>query len=346
YLDQAQLSANRARDLIRQMLTFSRGQRGERKPVAIPALLKESVKLLRSTLPSTVALRTSIDENVPAALVDSVQMDQVLMNLCINARDAMHGAGTIRLSVGLTENIDYECASCRKSVRAARMIELTVQDSGNGIPPEVRERMFDPFFTTKEVGQGSGMGLATVHGIVHEHNGHIVLETDVGRGTTFRVMLPPISQPVAETPSPTSRQAARVTREQLSGRVLLVDDEPLVRQFMSELLEGWGLEVSAHESAATAREDIERDLTHYDAVITDHTMPGMTGLDLACHLYALRPGLPIVLYTGYGDNLQSTDLERCGVLAVLPKPIEPGALRALLTRVLAPSKTTATDAAG
>ncbi len=334
YLDQAQLSANRARDLIRQMLTFSRGQRGERKAVALPALLKESVKLLRSTLPSTVALRTILDEDVPAAMLDSVQMDQVLMNLCINARDAMNGAGTIRLSLQLAESIEHDCASCRKRVRTGRMIELAVRDSGPGIQPEVLERMFDPFFTTKAVGQGSGMGLATVHGIVHEHGGHILVDTAPGRGTTFRIMLPPVELATVETMLPAASAPERVGRERLSGRVLLVDDEALVRQFMSELLSGWGLEVTAHENAVAALDDIERDPSRYDLVITDQTMPGMTGLELACSLVALCPRLPVVLYTGYGDNLQHEDLERCKVQALLPKPVDPVALRALVVRML------------
>ena len=337
YLDQAQLSASRARDLIRQMLTFSRGQRGERKPVALPGLVKESVKLLRSTLPSTVTLRTVLDDDVPAALIDGVQMDQVLMNLCINARDAMHGTGTIRLSLQLAENADHDCASCRKRVRSARMIELAVHDSGGGIPPEVRERMFDPFFTTKAVGQGSGMGLSTVHGIVHEHGGHIVVDSAPDRGTVFRILLPPVAQAAPEAPLPVAPTASRAARRALRGRVLLVDDEPLVRQFMSELLQGWGLEVSAHENALPAREDIETDPSRYDLVITDQTMPGMTGLELACRLIELRPDLPIVLYTGYGDNLHNAELERCGVQAVLPKPVDPAALRALLMRMLMPS---------
>jgi len=337
YLDQAQLSASRARDLIRQMLTFSRGQRGERKPVALAGLIRESVKLLRSTLPSTVTLRTVLDEDVPAALIDGVQMDQVLMNLCINARDAMHGAGTIRLSLQLVDDVEHDCASCRKRVRARRMLELAVQDTGSGIAPEVLERMFDPFFTTKAVGQGSGMGLATVHGIVHEHGGHVMVDTAAGRGTTFRILLPPVAQVATETSAPAAPSIARASRDRLSGRVLLVDDEPLVRQFMSELLTGWGLEVSAHENAVPAREDIERDPGRYDLVITDQTMPGMTGLELACWLVELRPGLPIVLYTGYGDNLQNANLERCGVQAVLPKPVDAAALRELVVRMLAPA---------
>jgi len=337
YLDQAQVSASRARDLIRQMLTFSRGQRGERKAVSLPGLLKESVKLLRSTLPSTVTLRTILNEDVPAAMIDSVQMDQVLMNLCINAHDAMDGAGTIRLSLGLVESIEYDCASCRKPVRAERMIELAVQDSGPGIEPEVRDRMFDPFFTTKAVGQGSGMGLATVHGIVHEHGGHIVVDTVSGRGTTFRILLPPVTHAAQAASVPAAESVARVDRHLLSGRMLLVEDEPLVRQFMSELLSGWGLEVSAHENGAAALDEIGRDSGRYDLVITDQTMPGMTGLELACALMELRPGLPVILYTGYGDDLQHAELERCGIQAVLPKPLDAAALRSLLVRTLAPT---------
>ncbi len=169
YLAQMRAAAVRARDLIQQMLTFSRGRRGEPRPLQLPPLVKESVKLLCSTLPSSIEISTELDAALPPVLLDPVHMDQVLLNLCINARDAVGGTGTIRVSARRAQAVDLVCASCRKPVRAAEMVEIAVSDSGCGIAPDVIDRIFEPFFSTKQVGKGSGMGLATVHGIVHEH---------------------------------------------------------------------------------------------------------------------------------------------------------------------------------
>ncbi|HXV07131.1 MAG TPA: PAS domain S-box protein, partial [Burkholderiales bacterium] len=176
YLDQAHVASTRARDLIQQMLTFSRGRRGEPRALALPPLVKEAVKLLRSTLPSSIELDTELSVEVPAVLLDPVQVEQVLLNLCINARDAMSGAGQIRVRVGTVDDRGRTCTSCRKPLPSGRLVELSVRDTGSGIRPEVIDRMFEPFFSTKEVGKGSGMGLATVHGIVHEHGGHVIVD--------------------------------------------------------------------------------------------------------------------------------------------------------------------------
>src|SRR5262249_19153857 len=156
-----------ARDLIQQMLTFSRGRRAEPRPLALGPLVRESMKLLRSSFPSTVSLRTDLDDEAPPALLDPVQLEQVLMNLAINARDAVQSTGEAAIGVRRVPAANAVCASCRGNVEGA-MVELAVSDNGSGIPPHVQERMFEPFFSTKDVGKGSGMGLATVHGIVHE----------------------------------------------------------------------------------------------------------------------------------------------------------------------------------
>ena len=184
YLEQAQSGVRRARDLIQQMLTFSRGQRGDPRPVALGPLVRESMKLLRSTLPATVEIDTRIARELPAVMLDPVHLEQVLLNLCINARDAMGGSGDIHASAEVVEIAEATCASCHQRVHG-RFVELAVKDSGPGISPEVLDRMFEPFFTTKDAGKGSGMGLATVHGIVHEYGGHICVDTALGAGTRF-----------------------------------------------------------------------------------------------------------------------------------------------------------------
>jgi len=330
YLEQAKLSAQRARDLIRQMLTFSRGQRGERKALSLPPILKESVKLLRSTLPATIELETDLGRAVPPFMMDPVQIEQVLLNLCINARDAMGGVGEIKVAVDLVDSDETTCASCRQRV-AGRFVELAVHDSGPGIAPEVMERMFEPFFTTKEVGRGSGMGLAMVHGIVHDHRGHIVVDTSPEQGTVFRLRFAVAigAGAGADAAAPNGDPAVR-RRPQLKGRVLVVDDEQMVGEFMAELLGNWGLDVVVKHNPVEAEAWFARNPDGADLVLTDQAMPKLTGLELAARLTAMRPGLPVILYTGYGDNITNADLARCSVRTLMRKPVEPETLLAVL----------------
>jgi CheY-like chemotaxis protein len=222
------------------------------------------------------------------------------------------------------------CASCRARFDG-EFVELAVTDDGPGIAPEVMERMFEPFFSTKEAGKGSGMGLATVHGIVHEHGGHIVVVAAPGRGASFRVLFPvlragdgaPEHEPLPGY-VPTSRTAA------LHGRVLLVDDEEMVVGFMRELLEGWGLQVTAKTNGVDAREEFARAPERYDLIVTDHTMPRLTGLQLARDVRGIRSTVPVILYSGYADELTEAQAEAAGVRALLRKPVEPATLLAVL----------------
>jgi len=334
YLQQAHLSCERARDLIRQMLTFSRGQRGEPRPLALGSAITETAKLLRASFPSTVEMVTEIFDEAPAVLIDPVQFEQVLMNLCINARDAMQAAGTVRVGSQWLRGYHGVCTACRQPIDGD-FVELSVGDSGPGIDPDVLDRMFEPFFSTKEIGKGSGMGLATVHGIVHEHRGHIVVESRPGHGANFRVLLPPLDPAVnASAPSRRAGTAGPDQRPPLSGRVLLVDDEASVLGFMRELLENWGLEVMALTNPLHARQLVESDEAGFDLLLADQTMPRLTGTELARQLAPLRPEMPILLYTGYRDGVSPSDLDTSGVRAVLDKPIDPSALHAQLHRYL------------
>jgi PAS domain S-box-containing protein len=327
YLDHATASCDRARALIQQMLTFSRGRRGEPRPLGLPPLVRESVKLLRASFPSTVVLDTALDDAVPMVMLDPVQLEQVLMNLAINARDAMHGHGTIQVSVRRTD-AGGVCASCRQAA-AGEMVELAVRDSGPGVPPEVMERMFEPFFSTKEVGQGSGMGLSTVHGIVHEHGGHIAVDNVPGGGALFRVLLPALRSTGGRAAGAPARPGAALPRAALAGRVAVVDDEAAVAGFVRELLSRWGLAVDMFPDARGALAAIASG-TSFDLVLTDQTMPGLTGLELARALGAIERAPPVVLYTGFSEGLSAAEVERAGVAALLRKPIEPAALLAVL----------------
>ncbi len=373
-LGQAELAAQRARDLVAQMLAFARRQRGERRRLVLPDLVRQSLQLLRPTLPASVVLDTTLVDApaaraLPVVRADAVQVEQVLFNLCINARDAMDGAGVIRVEIGASNGRSgsdpsqgsdgsshgdsgarhgLRCSACGEAIAARRWVELRVADTGHGIAPDVLRRMFEPFYTTKEIGRGSGMGLAMVHGIVHEHGGHIVVETAPGQGTLFRVLVPAddtaaAGDEAAETPVQTTRAA-------LAGRVLVVEDEVMVGDFMAELLADWGLDVVLMRDPVEALAWLEElagqggkvgqsgqsgRVEAPDVLITDQTMPQMSGLELADRCRALRPGMPALLYTGNPDAIDAATLERSGVQALLGKPVASDALREALQRCLA-----------
>jgi CheY-like chemotaxis protein len=253
------------------------------------------------------------------------------MNLCINARDAMQGQGTVRISLNPVTLHDAVCASCRGHV-AGNFVQLAVVDTGPGISPDVMDRMFEPFFSTKEVGQGTGMGLAIVHGIVHEYGGHLVVESSAC-GAEFRLLFPAVSAHGGSEEAAPRR--APLPAPQLSGRVLLVDDEDVVASFLRERLQGWGLEVTALTSALEARDAFARAPLSYDVVLTDYAMPRMNGLELARTLRAVRPALPMIMYSGYVESIPAAQLHISGV-ELLHKPIDEAALLAALRRHLHP----------
>jgi len=332
YLDRAQRSGERARDLIQQMLTFSRGQHGEPRPVSPAALIEEWISLLETTLPSSVEIRTELEPGVAEVLIDPLQLEQVLMNLCINARDAMEGHGTLTVSLRSMTLNDGVCASCRQPV-TGEFIEIAVRDSGTGIPTEVQERMFEPFFSTKAVGHGSGMGLSMVHGIIHDHGGHLLLDSRPGEGAALSILLAPLSSTEIDA-EPAGIADMRPDRQGITGRVLLVDDEPAVGEFMQDLLQDWGLSVSVFNGGIDACMKFSDDPDRYDLVILDQTMPRMTGMEVAHQLLKLRPGLPVILYTGYSDEISEEQVLGVGIRALVNKPVDTRRLHELIWRLL------------
>jgi PAS domain S-box-containing protein len=337
YLDRAERSGERAKALIQEMLTFSRGQRGEPRSLQLGPKLAEAVKLLQSSLPSSVEIHTELASDVPCVLLDPLHVEQVLMNLCINARDAIEGKGSLGISLRAATSGGRACSSCHQIVEGS-YVELAVMDSGPGIPPQVRERMFEPFFSTKEVGKGSGMGLAMVHGIVHEYGGHIQVDSAPGEGTTIRIWFPAWFPPektrdgLGETDhdDPTAGHAL----PGLCGRVLLAEDEAAVREFMADLLTSWGLEVALAENGAEACERFAANPPAFDLVVLDQTMPRMRGLEAAEQLLQLRPDLPVILYTGHSEHLSEARISAAGIRALTRKPLDVPAFRRLLENLL------------
>jgi signal transduction histidine kinase/CheY-like chemotaxis protein len=333
YLERAQKSGQRARVLIQQMLTFSRGQHGEPRSLALAPLVNESLDLLKSSLPSSIEFTLHTVPPLPGVMADPVHIEQVLMNLCINARDAMHGSGRLEITL---RAVDVRpggiCASCRNTLQG-RYVELAVADSGSGIKPGVAERMFEPFFSTKGVGEGSGMGLSTVHGIIHETGGHILLDTEPGRGSCFRILLPPLASgqdPSVQGDAREGGDPGAAGRARLHGTVLLVDDDPEVREFLADRLASWGLKVTACASAVEALDhciDIE---SRFDLMVLDQTMPRMTGTEFAALVLERFPDQPVILYTGYSDALSEADTQALGIRALVRKPVDDAGFYRLL----------------
>ena len=345
YLDRVHAAADRAGNLIKQMLTFSRGQRGERLPLSPAPLVDEATQMLRSTLPSTIELRVLADEHVPAILVDPIQFEQVLLNLSINARDAMNNEGDIEVVTRIADVKEAVCASCRQRV-AGTFVELAVRDSGPGIPSHVMERMFEPFYTSKEVGKGSGMGLAMVHGIVHDHGGHILVDSSLGEGSAIRVLFP---RGEADVTPPRERSAPEVLASRdaaLAGHVLVAEDDVDVRELLVDLLTSWGIDVTPAMNGGEALTVFEADPQRFDLVLTDLTMPAMTGVALARAVTRLRPGMPVLLCTAFSDDFRDDEIDDAGVRAVLRKPLDPAELHACLARLLAPAEAQPDEVAG
>ena len=325
YLEQAEKGCRRARDLIQQMLAFSRGRRGERQTVALATLIDESLRLLRATIPSSITLEVETTDEAAVAEVDPVQLQQVLLNLGINARDAIGSTGSIRFGLRQDNETTHVCASCGQRFSGV-FHRLWVVDSGPGITPQLRDRIFEPFFSTKAPGHGTGMGLATVHRIVHDHGGHLLVESN--HGTRFDVLLP--ADPAASASAPAAAAPTAPRRALLHGRVLLVDDEESVLGFMRELLQSWGLDVVAVRQALAARDLLAADVPSLDLLLTDQTMPELGGVDLAHAAQSLRPNLPVLLYSGHADLMDVEALKQAGIRRVLRKPLEPAELRAAI----------------
>ena len=305
----------RGRDLVRQMLAFSRRNEQERYPVKIGQTVKESLKLLRSTIPTTIDIRQNISTESDLVRADATQIDQVILNLCVNAAYAMSDKGGT-LEIGL-EGIELgeKGATRYHELEPGRYVRLRVRDTGHGIKPEVMERIFDPYFTTKGVGEGTGMGLSLVHGIVKSHGGAVTVDSTPGKGATFDVFLPvvegapaPKADRVDETPTGTET-------------ILFVDDEKGMVDTVKPILERFGYEVHARTSSIEALEAFRAVPGRFDLVITDQTMPNMTGAELAKALLQIRPDIPIILCTGFSELISEEKARNMGIRAFVMKPI-------------------------
>ncbi len=303
----------RAADLVRQILTFSRQASGNRKiPVAIVPLLKESLKLLRASLPATIEIIQHINVPEASVLADPVQIRQVIMNLCTNSFQAMREHGGV-LTVTL-DRLPVGQGPGAAVLAGGPGIELKVEDTGPGMSPKIIDRIFEPFFTTKEPGLATGLGLSVVHGIVHDLGGEITVESDKNR-TCFRITLPSIEKPVVV------QNADEGTPPGGSESVLIVDDEQPIRETCRMMLSQLGYSVTTSGNPREALALIDRQKDRFDLVIADQTMPEMTGLELLHEIRRLRPGLPVILCTGFSEQLNEESALREGARQLLLKPV-------------------------
>jgi CheY-like chemotaxis protein len=274
--------------------------------------------MLRPTLPSSLRVQVDIANPLPAVLTDPVQLQQVIVNLCINARDAMLGSGVVRLSLRRGRVLDATCASCHGNF-SGDFVMLNVTDDGPGIPPAARERIFEPFYSTKTAAGGTGMGLAMVHGIVHNHAGHVMLSCGEAGGARFDILLPVPVRPLITSAAPVELHAGASAPR--PARVLVIDDEPAVSSYLAELLEHAGYAVQRETDARRALDRFLAAPTAFDVIVTDQTMPHLTGAQLAQAALAIRADVPVVLMTGYSASFDASRAHELGVRAFLHKPV-------------------------
>ena len=328
---QAVLDAtDRARDLIKQILTFSRHNPEELAPLQIRSIVKEVLKLIRSSLPASIEIRQKITSKT-TIMGNATQIHQILMNLCTNAAHAMPAGGILQVDLFDIE-LDYQTAAVIPEMEPGHYQKLVVSDNGTGIPRDVIRRIFEPFFTTKEQGQGTGMGLSMVHGIVKKHQGVITVYSEEGQGTTFNVFFRQIQN---SKPKHVKTKAAVLTGNE---HILYIDDETVLAQMGKLILEPLGYKVTSCDDSVKAMELFQASPDDYALVVTDMTMPIMTGEQLGMQIMNIRPNLPIILCTGFSAVIDEDTALQKGFMAFLSKPITRKILTSTVRKILDQNK--------
>jgi len=321
-------ASHRAVDLVKQILTFSRQEKREFRPVQLQYVLRESIKLLKASLPATITLSYQIDNACPAVLGDPTQLHQVILNLCTNAKHAIgDNQGSIRILLTQTDNAQDQCPSLNPAVESYVVLEIS--DDGCGMDQQTLKRIFDPFFTTKPKDQGTGLGLAVTHGIIQQHQGAIQVSSVPGQGSTFRIFLPILDQPVDAQDHARPQQLPRGKEH-----IVLVDDEHPLADIYQRMLADLGYRVTMFTSSMEALHYIEKNIDEIDLLFTDMTMPVMTGADLARRSLALKADLPVILCTGFSESINQEQATRLGITAFLLKPVTKQKLALTLDSIL------------
>jgi signal transduction histidine kinase/CheY-like chemotaxis protein len=313
HLNEVSKAGIRAKDLVKQILNFSRQTEIQHTDISITAIAKEVLKMVKSTLPSNIECISEIDASTPFVRGDQTQMHQVLMNLCVNANQAMPDGGVLTVKMSQYKN-SQPCSVCQQEL-LGQFIHVSIQDTGTGMDKSVIKRIFEPYFTTKEVGKGTGMGLAVVHGIINQHSGHICVDSIIGEGTTFNIFLPSCEEILADSATihPISYQGKE--------RILIVDDEPMVGELVKETLNLQGYETTLFKDSSDALEYFTAHPMDFDLILSDYMMPNMTGDKLAMEIRKINTDVPFILATGYSNNITKDAALNIGITDFLMKPI-------------------------
>ena len=325
-------NVRRATELVRQILTFTSGARPERQSVEVHSLFGEVANFVRQAFPKAIQLHVSVEDNLPALLGDQTQMEQVVLNLCVNARDAMREGGQLRLEAKGVE-VDKDFAARQPLAKPGQYVRLTVSDTGAGIPHQIRKKIFEPFFTTKGPEKGTGLGLATVLGIIRRHGGFLTLETEEGSGSSFHVFIP------AATPSPSaaSKSKASLPASPKNGggeTILLVDDEATVLKVIQRSLEKSGYHVLTANDGEEGCAVFKQHAGEIQLVITDMSMPGMDGPEMAAAIHKISPSLPILGTSGLDTQPDTETLRALGLQRILSKPCNSATILEAIRKVL------------
>ncbi len=314
-LEEINTASLRAEDIVRQLLSFSRKSEVKKEPLRIDSIVEESIRLLRASIPTTIEIQTDIQDDAVTINADPTQIHQVLINLCTNAAHAMEEKGDMLRIRVMELDLDKETSIQYPELNPGRYVQLAVSDNGNGIDPQNMERIFDPYFTTKEPGKGTGMGLAVVHGIVKNHDGIISVDSEPGRGTSVKILFPAIKKE-SVTENLISRHLPKGKE-----RILFIDDEESIVTMARRTLERLGYQVEGNTNSVKALELFRSDPFRFDLIITDMTMPGLTGDRLVREAMAIRVGMPIILCTGFSEKINGDKAEKMGIKKYLEKPL-------------------------
>ena len=317
YLDQVLAASNRAKELISSMMLFSHSGENDAEAINISPLVKEDIKMLRSIIPTSIDIITQIDEDLPAVMIEPVKLQQLIMNLCVNARDAMDSKGTLTITLRLNNDIHDSCLICYKQIRGD-WVELCISDTGSGMTEQIKQHLFEPFFTTKDKGKGTGMGMAVVHGIVQELNGHILIDTKIGEGSTIRILFPPADTQQDVVIEVHKEVPAR--DEHHKKRILIVDDETSLTKLLGDMLSSEGFQCTLFSSPADALAEFKKSPDNYDLILSDQTMPNLSGLEMITAMREIRENIPAMIATGFSTSINETSAD-INNIKLMKKPL-------------------------
>ncbi len=327
-IEQINNAAMRGKDLVQQILTFSREVDVNKKPIRLQPIITEALNLLKASFPPGVIIKHSLDPMIGTVLADPTHIHQIVMNLCTNASHAMIKTGgvlEVRLDAAMVEQ---KQADTIRNLKKGEYIRLMITDTGHGMDLKTKERIFEPFFTRKEVGSGSGLGLSVVHGIINNYGGAIKVESSPGKGTTFTIYLPKHGSDKIDQD--------KLDKKPVKGdeHIMFVDDEPEITYMGKKMLENLGYKVTIKTDGQSALDDFRSDPDKYALLVTDQNMPGMIGTDLAVKMKEVRPEMKVIIITGFADNLSGEILARCGISDVILKPMILDDFSKVIRRVL------------